>query len=176
VIPALARQFRVIAWDMPGHGDSDPVTRHYSIADYCAALAAFHDRWLEKPVIFDAWFGLEAGTPFGDGLARVEGLLAHPRYDPAAPNSVRAVLGGLAGNAPVFHATGGAGYRFLAARIAELDRRNPITASRLTKVFSRWRSYGPARSAQMEQALRELAAGPLSTNTREVVEQCLAVG
>ena len=141
-----------------------------------AALAAFHDRWLEKPVIFDAWFGLEAGTPFGDGLARVEGLLAHPRYDPAAPNSVRAVLGGLAGNAPVFHATGGAGYRFLAARIAELDRRNPITASRLTKVFSRWRSYGPARSAQMEQALRELAAGPLSTNTREVVEQCLAVG
>jgi aminopeptidase N len=119
---------------------------------------------------------LEAGTPFGDGLARVEGLLAHPRYDPAAPNSVRAVLGGLAGNAPVFHATGGAGYRFLAARIAELDRRNPITASRLTKVFSRWRSYGPARSAQMEQALRELAAGPLSTNTREVVEQCLAVG
>jgi aminopeptidase N len=141
-----------------------------------AALAAFHDRWLEKPVILDAWFSLEAGTPFGDGLARVEGLLSHPRYDPAAPNSVRAVLGGLAGNAPVFHATGGAGYRFLAARIAALDGRNPITASRLAKVFSRWRSYGPARARQMETALRELAGLNLSTNTREVVEQCLGVG
>jgi 3-oxoadipate enol-lactonase len=43
VMARLARSFRVIAWDMPGHGDSDPVTRHYSIADYCAALAAFMD-------------------------------------------------------------------------------------------------------------------------------------
>ena len=42
VMPALARQFRVIAWDMPGHGDSDPVTRHYSIADYCAFWLARH--------------------------------------------------------------------------------------------------------------------------------------
>ena len=36
-------------------------------------------------------------------------LLEHPRFDPAAPNSVRAVLGGLAGNTPVFHAADGSG-------------------------------------------------------------------
>jgi len=141
-----------------------------------AAMAAFHDRWQAKPVILDAWFALEASAPFVDGLERVEQLLRHPRFDPMAPNSVRAVLGGLAGNPPVFHAADGSGYRFLAARIAELDQRNPITASRLVKVFSRWRSYGPARLEQMKEALELLAAGPLSANSREVVGQCLGSG
>ncbi|MEB3361645.1 MAG: aminopeptidase N [Synechococcaceae cyanobacterium] len=139
-----------------------------------AALAAFHDRWQERPVILDSWFALEASAPFADGLERVERLLAHPRFDPMAPNSVRAVLGGLVGNAPVFHAADGRGYRFLAERIAELDQRNPITASRLVKAFSRWRSYAPERAAQMAEALGRLRAAPLSTNSRELVEQCLA--
>jgi aminopeptidase N len=84
------------------------------------------------------------------------------------------VLGGLAANAPVFHAADGSGYRFMAAQIAALDQRNPITASRLAKVLSRWRSYGPERSAAMHDALVQLASATLSTNTREVVEQCLA--
>jgi aminopeptidase N len=83
------------------------------------------------------------------------------------------VLGGLAGNTPVFHAIDGSGYRFLAAQIAELDRRNPITASRLAKVFSRWQSYGSERRSRMAEALEQLAANELSTNTREVVGQCL---
>jgi 3-oxoadipate enol-lactonase len=43
VMAALAKSFRVIAWDMPGHGDSDAVARHYSIEDYSCALAAFMD-------------------------------------------------------------------------------------------------------------------------------------
>ncbi|EDY37249.1 aminopeptidase N [Cyanobium sp. PCC 7001] len=138
------------------------------------AVDAFYRRWQEKPVILDAWFALEASAPFPDGLERVERLLHHPRFDPAAPNSVRAVLGGLAGNPPVFHAIDGAGYRFMAHQIAALDQRNPITASRMAKVFSRWQSYGPERRERMRQALTALASGTLSTNTREVVEQCLA--
>ncbi len=138
-----------------------------------AAVAAFHDRWQDKPVILDAWFSLEASAPFGDGVARVRRLMEHPRFDPAAPNTLRAVLGGFAVNAPQFHAPDGGGYRFMAEQIAALDQRNPITASRMAKVFSRWQSYGPERSARMHEALEQLAAAPLSTNSREVVEQCL---
>ncbi len=137
------------------------------------AVAAFYGRWQERPVILDAWFALEASAPFGDGLARVRGLLEHPRFDPAAPNSLRAVLGGLAGNAPVFHAADGSGYRFMAEQIALVDGRNPITASRFAKVFSRWQSYGPDRGSRMREALEQLAAAPLSANTAEVVGQCL---
>ena len=137
------------------------------------ALAAFHDRWQDRPVILDAWFGLEASTPFGDGIARVERLMRHPRFDPAAPNTLRAVLGGFAASTPQFHAEDGSGYRFLAAQIADLDQRNPITASRMAKLFSRWQSYGPERSQRMREALELLADAPLSTNSREVVSQCL---
>ncbi len=137
------------------------------------AVAAFYARWQDRPVILDAWFALEASAPFGDGLARVRGLLEHPRFDPAAPNALRAVLGGLVGNAPMFHAADGSGYRFMADQIARVDGRNPITASRFAKVFSRWQSYGPGRASRMREALDQLAAAPLSPNTAEVVGQCL---
>jgi aminopeptidase N len=146
------------------------------LAERQAALDAFYGRWQERPVILDAWFALEASAPFDDGLERVRRLLNHPRYDPMAPNSVRAVLGGLAGNVVVFHAADGSGYRFLAEQIGLLDQRNPITAARLCKIFSRWQSYGPSRRQAMGQALRELAALPgLSENSQEVVGQCLGL-
>jgi aminopeptidase N len=149
--------------------------QNHPIPERQAAVEAFYRRWEHKPVILDAWFALEAAAPLPDGLERVARLLDHPRFDPAAPNSVRAVLGGLAGNAPVFHAADGRGYRFMGEQIAALDQRNPITASRMAKVFSRWQSYGPARQATMREALMQLAAAQLSTNTREVVEQCLGM-
>jgi 3-oxoadipate enol-lactonase len=38
---ALAERFRVIAWDMPGHGDSAVCTTHMTIGAYSDALAAF---------------------------------------------------------------------------------------------------------------------------------------
>ena len=137
------------------------------------AIDIFYKRWQHKPVILDSWFALEASAPFANGLERVERLLNHPRFDPGAPNSVRAVLGGLVGNTPVFHAADGSGYRFMAKQIADLDQRNPITASRMAKIFSRWRSYGFERREHMHAALAQLASGELSANTREVVEQCL---
>ena len=40
VAPLLAQHFRVISWDMPGHGDSDRIQRHYSMEDHAKALAA----------------------------------------------------------------------------------------------------------------------------------------
>ena len=133
------------------------------------ALQVFHDRWQDRSVIFDTWFALEASTPRPDALARVEALLQHPRFDPMAPNSVRAVLGGLVANPSVFHALDGSGYLFMAHQIIAVDGRNPITASRLAKVFSRWHTYGQERKAAVQNALAVLAAADLSTNTREVV-------
>lgn len=137
------------------------------------AMQRFHDRWQERPVILDTWFALEASAPFPDGLERVRQLLLHPRYDREAPNCVRAVLGGLIANTPVFHALDGSGYRFLAEQIIDLDQRNPITASRLAKRFSAWTSYGQERGQAMRTALMHLADASLSTNTAEVVSQCL---
>ena len=140
------------------------------------ALRQFHDRWQEKPVIFDSWFALESSTPRADGLKRVSALLQHPRFDPMAPNAVRAVLGGFAGNLLVFHAEDGSGYRFMAEQIIALDQRNAITASRLAKVFSRWGTYSSKRQALVKAALDQLSAAQLSPNTREVVEMMKGTG
>ncbi len=43
VIEQLASTRRVIAWDMPGHGDSDPITGHCRIEAYAERLVAFMD-------------------------------------------------------------------------------------------------------------------------------------
>ncbi|AII42919.1 hypothetical protein KR100_06005 [Synechococcus sp. KORDI-100] len=138
------------------------------------ASAVFFNRWQNKPVILDSWFAQEASMPRPDGLDRVQALMQHPRFDPLAPNSLRAVLGGFAANVLVFHAEGGEGYRFMAEQIAAVDQRNPVTASRMAKVFSRWRSYGQQRQQEMQAAIEALASFELSTNTREVVSMLLA--
>jgi aminopeptidase N len=138
------------------------------------ALQAFQRRWLERPVVLDAWFALEASTPFGDAIARAEALLEHPCFDPQAPNSVRAVLGGFGRSAPAFHHPDGRGYRWLAQQLQSLDQRNPIAASRLLKLFSGWRRYGPERQAQMQASLAWLLPRLQSPNSLEVVRGCLA--
>jgi 3-oxoadipate enol-lactonase len=43
VIDELAKRYRVIAWDMPGQGDSDVAPRFYSAHDYADAIVAVMD-------------------------------------------------------------------------------------------------------------------------------------
>lgn len=58
VIEPLAEQFRVIAWDMPGQGDSDPLLRHISVHDYADAVIAFMDALgIEKANVLGASIG-----------------------------------------------------------------------------------------------------------------------
>jgi 3-oxoadipate enol-lactonase len=40
VMAPLSQNFRVIGWDMPGHGDSDPLSQNPTIIDYADALAS----------------------------------------------------------------------------------------------------------------------------------------
>ena len=43
VIATLSVKRRVIAWDMPGHGDSEPLCKHWAIEDYADASVALMD-------------------------------------------------------------------------------------------------------------------------------------
>lgn len=47
-LPLLARHYRCIAWDLPGHGDSEAPRGHQSISDYAASTLALMDA-LELP-------------------------------------------------------------------------------------------------------------------------------
>jgi 3-oxoadipate enol-lactonase len=71
VIGPLSQRFRVIAWDMPGHGDSDPLLNHHSIEDHCAVLERFVDA-LDLPTFSLA--GVSIGGFIGSAYAA-----RHPR-------------------------------------------------------------------------------------------------
>lgn len=43
VIEPLAEHFHVIAWDMPGQGDSDPLLKHVGVRDYANAVVEMMD-------------------------------------------------------------------------------------------------------------------------------------
>ncbi len=133
------------------------------------ALNTFYERWKNRPVILDSWFRLEASIPRVGGLDRILELISHPLFDPIAPNAVRAVLGGLTENTKVFHALDGSGYMFLADQLISLDKKNPITASRIVKIFSGWRNFISPHKELMYRALECLHRANLSDNTKEVI-------
>jgi pimeloyl-ACP methyl ester carboxylesterase len=43
LISLLAAHCRVIAWDQPGHGDSEPTGRHFTVEDFSDAVVALMD-------------------------------------------------------------------------------------------------------------------------------------
>ncbi|EXI91450.1 MAG: Aminopeptidase N [Candidatus Accumulibacter sp. BA-94] len=104
------------------------------------ALAAFHERWQGEALVIDKWLAVQASSRLPGTLAIVEALLAHASFDLHNPNKVYALLNSFGNNHVRFHSADGGGYRFLARRIAEIDRFNPQVAARLTRRFDRWRA------------------------------------
>jgi aminopeptidase N len=139
------------------------------------ALDAFFQRWSDDPLVLDKWFALQAQSSRADTLDRVAALLEHPQFSLTNPNRVRALIGAFAvGNPLRFHAVDGAGYRFLADRILELDPLNPQIASRLLYPLTRWRRYDELRQGLIRAQLeRVLEVEGLSNDVYEVVSKTL---
>ena len=133
----------------------------------------FYNLWKENPVVLDSWFAYEASRPHKRGINVIEKLLSHPKFDWKAPNAIRAVLGGFSKNIDLFHSLDGQGYLFMADKLIEVDKINPITASRMVKVFSKWKTYIDKNKEGMYESLLKLNKANLSSNTREVVELIL---
>ncbi len=139
-----------------------------------ALVADFYRRWQAHSLVVDRWFALQLGKPVPETLQRAEALLRHPDFDWRVPNRVRAVLGAVAANPPVFHARDGSGYTFLARQLDHLDSINPQTAARLAIPFSRWNRYDGARQQQMRAVITGLLQKPsLSRDLAEVLERSL---
>ncbi|WP_193170509.1 aminopeptidase N [Nisaea nitritireducens] len=140
-----------------------------------AALAAFHDRWENAPLVLDKWFSLRAMSSLPGTLSEVEALLQHPKFDFGTPNRVRALIGAFVSGNPVqFHAADGSGYSFLADQIIKLDGLNPQIAARLVAPLTRWKKYDEARQRMMRECLERILRQPgLSPDVTELVTKGL---
>ncbi len=143
--------------------------------DFDEALAAFHERWKDEPLVIDKWFALQARDPAEGALGRVLGLTAHPDFDPRTPNRLRALVGTFAAFNPArFHDPSGAGYRFLADQILIVDAFNPMTAARLLEPLGGWARYKPELGGMMREQLTRIAATKgISKNVLELATKAL---
>jgi aminopeptidase N len=141
-----------------------------------AALQRFAGLFGGNPLVMDQWFSVQAGCALPGGLERVQALMQHPAFTLKNPNKVRALIGAFAGqNLVNFHRADGAGYRFLADLIIQLNAFNPQIAARQLAPLTRWRKYDSGRQQLMRSELeRVLASGELSSDVYEVVSKSLA--
>ena len=75
-VPLLADRFRLVAWDLPGHGASAPATEPFTVAELADAVAQAAEGLGESSVLY-------AGVSLG-GAVGLELCLRHPTLVKAA--------------------------------------------------------------------------------------------
>jgi aminopeptidase N len=124
-------------------------------------------------LVLDKWFTLQALATLENTLGTVVQLTSHRSFSMLNPNKVRALVGAFcSGNHVRFHDKSGAGYRFLAEKIEELNAINPQIAARLVTPLISWRRYDAERQKLMRQELeRILLIKNLSRDVFEIVSK-----
>ena len=137
------------------------------------AIAAFEQRFRANPLVIDKWFTIQATIPGPETLDRVRALMESVHFAPNNPNRLRALIGSLAmANPTGFNRADGAGYRFLAEQIVDIDKRNPQVAARILTSMRSWRSLEQVRAGHARQALLQIdQSGPLSTDVRDLIDR-----
>ncbi|TFF20581.1 aminopeptidase N [Jiella endophytica] len=140
-----------------------------------AALGDFYRRFEADDLVLDKWFALQAAAPYHGAVETVARLAEHPRFTMRNPNRVRALVGTFAaGNQVGFHRADGAGYHFVADKLAELDRINPQIAARIATTFRAWRSFEASRRTKLAETLRQLSEiKGLSKDLQDIVDRSL---
>ena len=138
-------------------------------------LARFRQRHAGDALAMDKWFSVQTQLPGDAALERVQRLASDPDFTLKNPNRVNSLLGSWArGNPSGFHRVDGAGYRYLADRLRELDALNPQVAARLATVFNGWRRLETTRRDAARAAIAALAGeSTLSRNLGEIVRSML---
>ncbi len=150
------------------------ITESAAFPDRQRVLNAFYERWRRESLVVNQWLQVQAASRRSDAQALGK-LETHPGFDPRNPNKLRALYGAFSQrNNRNFHAADGAGYDFLASRLADLDARNPQVAARLLTPLTRWRKFDRNRQTLMRDALERIRAKEqLSKDVFEVVTKAL---
>jgi aminopeptidase N len=140
------------------------------------ALSQFYDRWKGDALVLDKWFSIQSTSLRDTVLEEVQQLVEHADFSKANPNRFRSVIGGLAfGNPKAFHRADGAGYRFLADHVMDVDESNPQLAARMIAPLGKWRRLAAPYAQEMKAQLERIAAKDgLSKDSLEIASKSLA--
>lgn len=138
-----------------------------------AALATFHDRWKDDPLVMDKWYVVQATSAADGAFERVQALAETLNW--RNPNKFRSLIGAFAAANPVqFHKASGAGYRFFADWLIRMDEANPQTAARTAGAFETWRRYSDDRQDLMKAEMtRVLDRADASKDISEILGRVL---
>jgi len=130
----------------------------------------FFRKWKDNPVVLDNWFFFKASIEYDKNQKSIEDLFNHDYFDLKSPNTLRSILNGYVTRNSLFHSKDGLGYEYIAGKIIEFDKTNPIVISRFLKIFSTYRQYKNPYKGNMIKVLKDIKTNKLSKNTREVID------
>ncbi|MBS0350479.1 MAG: aminopeptidase N [Proteobacteria bacterium] len=138
------------------------------------ALAEFHHRWRDQPLVVNKWLALHASSQLPDTLTEVQTLLKHPAFSIQNPNNVYNLIGVFAANLIHFHADDGSGYQFIADQVIAIDPKNPQVAARIVEPLTRWQKFDQQRQDLMRLNLQRIQSSPhISSDVYELVMKSL---
>lgn len=157
------------------HGLQQYISKGAKLED--EAVQKFYNKWKHDSLVMLKWFGaLASFSPQDVAIERIKTLEKDPLFLKEVPNFLRSLyLQFSKNNLHAFHQISGAGYQFMAERIAHIDSFNPQVASRASSSFSLINKLDNRRKGEMKKALlRIMDGGKTSRDTYEVVSKYLA--
>ena len=133
----------------------------------------FFNKWEKNSIVLDSWFSFCASIEKDNYIENLEYLFNHKCFDNKSPNTLRSILNGFVSNNRFFHDKEGKGYSYIAKKVIEFDKLNPIIISRFIKLFSRWDQYVEPYKTNMLNAIKFIDSHDLSINSREVIDLIL---
>ena len=133
----------------------------------------FFNKWKHNPVVLDNWFFFKASIEVNNNQKNIEALFKNEYFDAKSPNTLRSILNAYVTRNSLFHSTDGSGYKYIADKILEYDKSNPIVISRFLKIFSTFRQYENPYKRNIVKVLDYIKKNNLSPNTREVIDAIL---
>lgn len=139
------------------------------------AMQEFYAKWKQEPLVMNKWLAIQAISPHADTLERVRSLGSDPVFDKNNPNKIYSLYAAFGRfNQRRFHDLNGAGYRFIADQVLEVDRRNPQVAARLMGAFGQWRTFDDHRQSLMKAEVSRILKQPgMSSNILELASKML---
>ena len=119
----------------------------------------------------DSWFSFNASIEIDEKTNSIEKLFENKFFDSKSPNTLRAILNTFVTRNSTFHAMNGSGYKYIAKKIIEFDKLNPIVISRFVKVFSRYNYYAEPYKSNMIETMNQYNSDRVNLQPQE--NQCV---